>query len=187
MKIFESQIIIYIILVILILILMARISNNDDLIKNNSKDRRKDLANMRNARKFYSTKKTFKGLLLVAIIILAISLIWDFTSLEVGFIDYFATDIYKEEPFNRSYYLIPIYILVIRQIIIEVKVGDFLFKYLKVDEPVLEQNLLKTLLYKKKSQTQEQITVTDNSNNEIEETNNIEENINIEEQKKENQ
>ncbi len=37
MKIFESQIIIYIILVILILILMARISNNNDLIKNNSK------------------------------------------------------------------------------------------------------------------------------------------------------
>ena len=187
MKIFESQIIIYIILVILILILMARISNNNDLIKENSKDKPKDFANMRNARKFFSNKKTFKGLLLAALIILIISLIWDFTSLEVGFIDYFATDIYKEEPFNRSYYLIPIYLLVIRQIIIEVKVGDFLFKYLKVDEPVLEQNLLKTLLYKKKPQTTEQIVTNENMNKEQEETTSNEETTNIEEQKKENQ
>lgn len=152
MKIFESQIIIYVILVLLILILLARISNNNDLINNNSKDKRKDLANMKNARKFYSNKKTFKIILAAALIILAISLIWDFTSLEVSFIDYFATDIYTEEPFNRTYYLIPIYLLVIRQIILEVKVGDFLFKYLKVDEPVLEQNLLKTILYKKPTQ-----------------------------------
>lgn len=184
MKIFESTLIIYIILVFLILILAARISNNNDIIRENSKDKRKDLANMKNARKFYSTKKTFKIMLIAAIIILGISLIWDFTSIEVSIIDYFATEIYKEEPFNRQYYLIPIYILIIRQIIIEVKVGDFLFKYFQVEEPVLEQNLLKTILYKK---TPNKEVKQQEQTQEKTENNNTTENINTEEQKKENQ
>ena len=72
-------------------------------------------------------------------------LISDFTSIEAEVIDYFALDFYQEQEFNRILYLIPIYIIVVRNIILEVKMGEFLFKYYKVDEPVLDESLLKIM------------------------------------------
>lgn len=166
MGIFESSLIVYIILLLLIIIYIVRISNNKDIIKENMKDPITDKANIKNARKYYAKKKTFKYLLIAAIAILTIFILWDFTDLEVGIIDYFSYDIYKEQEFNRALYLFPIYIFIIRQIIFEVKVGDFLFKYYKVDEPVLEENLLKTLLYKKPQQAKPTTQEKTNENKE---------------------
>ena len=137
--------ILIIVLVFLILLYIVRISNNKDVIKQNSKDSITDNANIKNARKHFSNKKTFKYLLLLAILLTIVFLISDFTSIEAEIIDYFALDFYQEQEFNRILYLIPIYIMVVRNIILEVKMGEFLFKYYKVDEPELDESLIKTI------------------------------------------
>ena len=137
--------ILIIVLIFLILLYIVRISNNNDIIKQNSKDQITDKANIKNARKHFANKKTFKYLLLLTILLTIVFLISDFTSIEAEVIDYFALDFYQEQEFNRIFYLIPIYIIVVRNIILEVKMGEFLFKYYKVDEPVLDESLLKIM------------------------------------------
>lgn len=137
--------ILIIVLIFLILLYIVRISNNKDIIKQNSKDQITDKANIKNARKHFANKKTFKYLLLLTILLTIVFLISDFTSIEAEVIDYFALDFYQEQEFNRILYLIPIYIVVVRNIILEVKMGEFLFKYYKVDEPVLDESLLKIM------------------------------------------
>lgn len=153
MAIFESTLIVYVILVLLIILYLVRISNNQDIIKENMKDPITDKANIKNAKKYYSRKKTYQILLYISILLLIICILWDFTDLEVSVINYISYNIYKEEEFNRNIYLFPIYLILIRQIILEVKLGDFLFKYYEIKEPVLEENPLKTILYKKPKQT----------------------------------
>lgn len=138
-----------IILIFLILLYIVRISNNKDIIKENSKDIITDKANIKNARKYYSKKKLFKFLLYISILIVIVILLCDFTDIEYQIIDFFSTDFSTEQDINKQLYLLPIYILVIRGIILEVKIGDFLFKYFKVEEPILEENPLKSILYKK--------------------------------------
>ena len=137
--------ILIIVLIFLILLYIVRISNNQDIIKQNSKDKITDTANIKNARKHFSSKKTFKYLLLLAILLIIFFLISDFTSLEAQIIDFFAYDFYEEQDFNKLLYLVPIYIIIVRNIILEVKMGEFLFKYYKVDEPELDESLLKIM------------------------------------------
>lgn len=137
--------ILIIVLIFLILLYIVRISNNQDIIKQNSKDKITDTANIKNARKHFSSKKTFKYLLLLAILLIIFFLISDFTSIEAQIIDFFAYDFYEEQDFNKLLYLIPIYIIIVRNIILEVKMGEFLFKYYKVDEPELDESLLKIM------------------------------------------
>lgn len=137
--------ILIIVLIFLILLYIVRISNNQDIIKQNSKDKITDTANIKNARKHFSNKKTFKYLLLLAILLIIFFLISDFTSIEAQIIDFFAYDFYEEQEFNKLLYLVPIYIIIVRNIILEVKMGEFLFKYYKVDEPELDESLLKIM------------------------------------------
>lgn len=137
--------ILIIVLIFLILLYIVRISNNQDIIKQNSKDKITDTANIKNARKHFSNKKTFKYLLLLAILLIIFFLISDFTSIEAQIIDFFAYDFYEEQDFNKLLYLVPIYIIIVRNIILEVKMGEFLFKYYKVDEPELDESLLKIM------------------------------------------
>lgn len=137
--------ILIIVLIFLILLYIVRISNNQDIIKQNSKDKITDTANIKNARKHFSSKKTFKYLLLLAILLIIFFLISDFTSIEAQIIDFFAYDFYEEQDFNKLLYLVPIYIIIVRNIILEVKMGEFLFKYYKVDEPELDESLLKIM------------------------------------------
>ncbi len=137
--------ILIIVLIFLILLYIVRISNNQDIIKQNSKDKISDTANIKNARKHFSSKKTFKYLLLLAILLIIFFLISDFTSIEAQIIDFFAYDFYEEQDFNKLLYLVPIYIIIVRNIILEVKMGEFLFKYYKVDEPELDESLLKIM------------------------------------------
>lgn len=155
-----------IILIFLILLYIVRISNNKDIIKENSKDIITDKANIKNARKYYSKKKLFKFLLYISILILIVILLCDFTDIEYQIIDFFSTDFSTEQDINKQLYLLPIYILVIRGIILEVKVGDFLFKYFKVEEPILEENPLKSILYKKPKPDKQNIQKEQSNNKE---------------------
>lgn len=151
MKIFDSPTILFVILIFTILIYIVKISNNDDLIKNHSKDKITDKANLKNARNVFSKTKTSKIALALAIITLLLCLICDFTSIEANIINYISTDIYEEVAFDRLLYLAPIFIYLCRNIVIEVKAGEFLLKYYKTEEEKLEinTNALKSILYKK--------------------------------------
>lgn len=155
-----------IILIFLILLYIVRISNNKDIIKENSKDIITDKANIKNARKYYSKKKLFKFLLYISVLILIVIILCDFTDIEYQIIDFFSTDFSTEQDINKQLYLLPIYILVIRGIILEVKVGDFLFKYFKVEEPILEENPLKSILYKKPKPDKQDIQKEQSNNKE---------------------
>lgn len=148
----EASIVIpIIVLILLILVEYVKQSNNDDLIKENGKTQ-EQIANINNAKKVFRKTKTSLIVLAIAILSLMICLVCDFTSIDAAIIDYLSTDFYTEEAFDRTLYFLPIYIFIAREIIIQVKIGEFLLKFFNVEEPVLEENLLKTLLYKKKPQ-----------------------------------
>ncbi len=142
--------IIILILAFLILICVVKVLNNDDIAKQCCKNDQ-DLANIKNARKVYSTTKESLVLLIVAIVVLIVVLLLNFTNIEYLVKDYFSTEIFSEDDsiFSYYFYLIPIYILVARQIVIEVKISEFLYKFFNITEPELEENLVKSLLYKK--------------------------------------
>lgn len=148
------------VLILLIVILVIKILSNKDIIKENSKNET-DIANVKYAKKYYRKTKTATITLLVSIFILIMLLICDFTDFDKYIIDYFSTEFYVEQEFNRTLYFIPIYIYIARCIIIEVNIGDYLYKYFKVEEPQLEENLLKSILYKKPKQ----VTPQENNNN----------------------
>lgn len=138
-----------IVLILLILVDSVKQSNNDDLIKENCKSQ-EQLANINNAKKVFRRTKTSFVLLMLSILSLIICILCDFTSIDAAVIDYLSTDFYKEQAFDRIFYFLPVYIFIAREILIQVKIGEFLLKFFNVEEPILEENLLKTLLYKKK-------------------------------------
>lgn len=139
------------ILIILILILLIKISNNHDIIKQNSKDEN-NKANIKYAKKYYTKTKTSIILLIISTLSLIILLVCNYTDIDKYIIDYFSTQFYEEKTFNTNLYYIPIYIYIARCIIIQVNIGDYLYKYFKIEEPQLEENLLKSILYKKPQQ-----------------------------------
>lgn len=137
------------ILAFLILICVVKVLNNDDIAKQCIKTE-KDKANIKNARKVYSTGKESLVFLITAIVSLIVIMLLNFTNIEYAIKDFISTEIISpEKHFSYYYYLIPIYILVCRQIMIEVKISEFIYKFFNVEEPELEENLVKTLLYKK--------------------------------------
>lgn len=139
-----------IVLALLIGVYWIKNNNNEDIIKENCKSK-EDLANINNAKKVYSKTKISTTLLILTFTSLIIILLANFTDIDRAIIDYFSNEFYyEEEGFNYYLYLLPIYIYISRIILNEVKLGEFLLKYFKVDEPVLEENIIKTLLYKKK-------------------------------------
>ena len=142
--------ILILILAFLILICVVKVLNNDDIAKQCCKNDQ-DLANIKNARKVYSTTKESLVLLIVAIVSLVVILLLNFTDIEYVLKDYFSTEIFSKDDtiFSYYFYLIPIFILVSRQIVIEVKISEFLYKFFNITEPELEENVLKSLLYKK--------------------------------------
>ncbi len=147
------------ILIFLILICVVKISSNLDLVKNNSKTS-EDKANYRNAVKFYNTSNYALGILVLAIIIIIVLVICQFTELDTVVINYFKVDFYTEDFFKSIYYYIPAFMLVIRQIIVEVKISEFLYKYFKVtEEEVDTKDLVRNILYKKKPVAQDEVKV----------------------------
>lgn len=143
----------FVILFFLVVLVAIRISNNNDLINTHSQNEQ-DLANIANAKKVFRRSKTSNYILLGTILLLAILLLCNFTDLDYKIIDYVAIDIVEEPEFNNYFYFVPVYLLVIREIFIQVKIGEFLLKFFKVEEQELnikEEVLepLKSTLYKK--------------------------------------
>ncbi len=167
------MIILTLILVLLCLLTYIRISNNEDLVVANAKDET-DLANIKNAKKVYRKAKDVKILLYVALISIAILLICAFSDIDYYLIDYISLDLVNKDDvaFDFNYFFFPAYVLVIREILIQVKIGEFLLKFFKAEEPHLEESplvSLKSLLYKKPKQPTNQatpnISITNNTSN----------------------
>ena len=137
------------ILVFLCLMLYAKISTNKDTVKQACKTEQ-DKANVKNARKVYSTTKEAKILVAASVISLIAVILMRTTNIIYIVKDYVSADLVDENQSISIYcYLIPVYILVCRQIVVEVKISEFLYKFFNVEEQVLEENPLKNLLYKK--------------------------------------
>lgn len=140
------------VLLCLIVLYIIKLNANSELIRDHCKTD-SDAINVKNGQKvFYKTRISII-LLIIGVGSLLLCLIFNFTNLGNMVIDYFSYDFYKAKDFNLYYYYIPAYVFVIREIIVQVKIGDFLYKYFNVKEPELEENILKTILYKKKPET----------------------------------
>lgn len=144
-----------IMLIVLILIGLVRYSNNKDLINHNCQDEL-TLANVNNAKKVLRKSKTYNVLFIIAAISLIIILICNFTDLDDALIDYISIELYQPKAFDYNLYFIPLYTIVIREILIQVRIGEFLLKYFKVKETELDianeviNPLMKNLLTKMK-------------------------------------
>lgn len=165
---FNLVIIAFIILALLIITCALRICNNEDLIVKNCKSET-DLANIKNAKKVFRKMKTYKYLLILFYLSIIILLICAFTDFDTKIIDFISTEFVYEEDmvFNNNYFFIPVYILVIRELLIQVKIGEFLLKYFNTEEEQPQEINLKALLYKKpkkkeKTQTKQEINTAEN-------------------------
>lgn len=141
------------ILLCLIVLYIIKLNSNADVIKENCTTD-SDAVNIKNGQKVFYKSRESVILLVAFFLTLGICLIFNFTNIGYAIIDYFSIDFYDPGKFNYAYYLIPVYILIIREIIVQVKIGDFLYKYFKVQEPELEngaiKSMVKGILYKKK-------------------------------------
>lgn len=151
------MIIYFIILIILVLLVLIRDSNNNDIIRENCKSQT-DLDNIINTKKTFGKTKLSTILLLLSIVVSLLLLVCNFTKIDDSLIDYFSFELYEEKEFNYNLYFIPAYIFIIRQILIEVKTSEFLLKLYQVTEPKLEENPLKSLLFKKKKSPKKEET-----------------------------
>lgn len=159
----SSIIVPILILICFIIVEEVKQSNNDDLIKENCKNK-EQYENIQNAKKVFRKIKISIILLIIAILTLILLLIIDFTDLEVGIMEFISSDFYTKQEVDRTLYFVPLYILIAREIIIQVKFGEFLLKFFNVKEPVLEESLLKTILYKKKGQPITKFLLKSNKN-----------------------
>ena len=137
-----------IVLLMLVGIAYLKYSGNNELAKKCCKTEQ-DKANVKNARKVYSSTKTTKALLILTFLAAIVVCLLVFTNADYFIRDFLSADFVNKKEYSYYLLLIPFYILVSRQIIIEVNLGDFLYKFFNEEEPVLEENLIKTLLYKK--------------------------------------
>lgn len=140
---------ILVILIFLILICLVKISNNQDIIKNHCKTR-DDKANVKNAKKVFGHARYSIIMLIISIISVVIILICQFTTIDTVIINYFSVDIYEADFFNHNFYYVPVFLIICRQIIIEVKLSEFLHKFFNVvEEEISGKEVIKSYLYKK--------------------------------------
>ena len=143
--------ILIIVLVLMVIVYYVKYTGNQELIKEHCKTPN-DKANIINAKKVYKGTRTSNVLLILSFVSLIAVIIIKFTSLDYLIHDYFSSDIVEEKDFSNLIFLIPGYIFVSRLIINEVKIGDFLYKFFQVKEPELEENIIKSILFKKPAQ-----------------------------------
>lgn len=151
----------------LVVLYIVKLNANAEVIRDNCKTD-SDAVNVKNGQKVFSKTRVANILLILCILSLVVCLLFNFTNIGHMVIEYFSYDFYKPKDFNYYFYLVPVYIFIIREIIVQVQIGDFLYKYFNVKEPELEENLLKSILYKKKPEDKPKIdsnTSTDNVNN----------------------
>lgn len=137
---------------------MVRISNNNDIIKNNAKTIEQMQFIKKEKKKQHSTK-IFKILTAVSALSLIIFLLMDFTHLDYIIKDYFSTDFTTEQEFDRLLYFVPAYVMISNLIYTQVNIGDFLLKFFQTQEEELDIKINKDtimgILYKKKPDNNE--------------------------------
>lgn len=149
------MIILFVILAILILVCAIKISNNNDLIANNCQSEN-DLENIKNAKKVFRKAKTYNYLLIAVFLSIIVLIICAYTDIDYKIIDFISIELVEEQDvvFDFNFFFLPLYIFVIREILIQVKIGEFLLKYFDAKEPELKfnDNIIKNILYKKPKQ-----------------------------------
>lgn len=139
---------------LLVGVLYGRMSKNKDLIKKNNKTI-VDTANVNNAKKYYHNDKAATISLLVGIAMIAFCILCEFTDIETSFLDAISTDFVETTELSKKLYLIPVYYLLAREIIIQVKISEYLQKFYNDKEPEekitmedLKKIDIKKILYK---------------------------------------
>ncbi|MBE6146060.1 MAG: hypothetical protein E7171_05500 [Firmicutes bacterium] len=153
------MILLLLILILLVLIYIVRISNNNDIIKNNAKTvEQMQVINAEKKKQHFT--KVSKALFAISAISLIAFLLMDLTSIDYFLLDYFSAEFVTEPEFDRLLYFIPVYCLICNLIYTQVNIGDFLLKFFKTQEEELEIKINKEaimgLLYKKKPTNEEQ-------------------------------
>ena len=151
---------IYLLLGLIVFVFIIRKSNTDDLIKeaNITTDEQKNNF-IENVLKIKSTKSSCALLTASLISIIVIALIRH-TSIDLFFLQYFDNILIKEE-LNVPYtwYALPLFIIIIRGIIIQVNIGDYIKKTFNLTEVEVDvKSEVKNLLVKKKPTTEETLT-----------------------------
>ena len=153
------MILLLIIFILLVLIYIVRISNNNDIIKNNAKTV-EQMQVIKTEKKKQHLTKVSKTLTLISIVLLIVFLLMDFTSIDYFILDYVSADFVTEPEFDRLLYFAPAFIMISNLIYTQVNIGDFLLKFFKTQEEELEIKLNKEaimgLLYKKKPTNEEE-------------------------------
>ena len=150
---------IYLILGLILFLYIIRRSNTSDLIK------QANITNDEEINKFEEAvlliKSTRFSVLLLAITLISIIVIAliRHTTIELFFLNYFGTGIFRDDKtISYTYYALPFFILIIRGIIIEVNIGDYIKKnYALTEEEISVTDAAKSILFKPKKKTEPEI------------------------------
>lgn len=145
---------IYVLIGFIFLIYLVRKSNTDDLIKQANITTEDQKNKLEEETLKYKTTKFSCLLFSIALISLVAVAAIRLTSLEVAFLDYFGTGInHKEIHIPLIWYITPLFVLVVRGIIIEVNLGDYVLKTYNLKEEEIDAkealNSIKGMFYKK--------------------------------------
>ena len=150
---------IYIVLGLILFLYIIRRSNTSDLVKQANINTDEDI-NKYNEAVLLIKSTRFSVILLVATLvsIIIIALIRH-TTIELFFLNYFGTGIFREDQtIAFTYYALPFFILIIRGILIEVNIGDYIKKnYALTEEEISVKDAAKSILFKPKKTTEPEI------------------------------
>ena len=156
---------IYAILGLIVFIYFIRKSNTSDLIKQANMTTEEQLDKFEEA--VQTIKSTQFSCLLLAICLISLITVGliRHTSIELFFMNYFGTGIFRDQvEISYLWYGIPFFSLVIRGIIIQVNIGDYIKKNFDLQEEeinvIAEGKKLLTKPKKKQNTTEEQIIET---------------------------
>lgn len=148
---------IYILLSLILLLYVVRRSNTSDLYKLANITTDEQINNYNDSILTIKSTKFSCLLLLCALISLVTITLIRHTKIELFFMNYFGTGIFRDDiSIHYAWYALPFFIIIIRGIIIEVNIGDYLKKnYNLTEEEISAKEAVKGLLFKPKKQTEE--------------------------------
>ena len=148
---------IYILLGLILLLYIVRRSNTSDLYKLANITTDEQIKNYDDSILVIKSTKFSCLLLLCALISLVTITLIRHTKIELFFMNYFGTGIFRDDiSIHYVWYALPFFIIIIRGIIIEVNIGDYLKKnYNLTEEEISAKEAVKGLLFKPKKQTEE--------------------------------
>lgn len=147
---------IYILLGFIVFIYFIRKSNTNDLIKQaNLNDEQEDI--FEDAVAEIKSTKLSCAFLAISLISTIVIVLIRFTTIELFFMNYFGDGWFREDiTISLAYYGIPFFALIIRGIIIQVNIGDYIKKHYNLHEEEVDlKKEAKKLLFKQKKTTTE--------------------------------